>query len=59
MSSFRATSTDTPKWHLVSQDVTHGMSVLWHETLAAVAVVLVGLVALAFVLIVLPWVISI
>jgi hypothetical protein len=35
------------------------MSVAWRETLATVAVVLVGLVALAFVLVVLPWVIAI
>jgi hypothetical protein len=31
----------------------------WRETLAAVAVVVVGLVAFAFVLLILPWVISI
>jgi hypothetical protein len=35
------------------------MPTVWHETLAAIAIALVGLVAFAFVLIVLPWVISI
>jgi hypothetical protein len=59
MRSFGLTPTETPERRLLSQDVTHSMSVAWRETFAAVAVVLVGLVALAFVLVVLPWVISI
>ena len=37
----------------------HRIPASWYETLGAMAVVLVGLAAFAFVLIVLPWVISI
>jgi len=59
MRSLGSTSAGTPKRHLPSEDGTHRMPALWHETLATVAVVLVGLVALAFVLVILPWVISI
>ena len=37
----------------------HGLQSAWHDTFAAVAIPLVALAAFAFVLIVLPWIVSI
>jgi len=59
MRNLGVTSTGTPKRHLPLESGVHRMSASWHETLTAMAVVLVGLAAFAFVLVVLPWVISI
>lgn len=59
MRSLGATSTGTPKRHLPPESGVHRMPASWHETLTTMAAVLVGLAAFAFVLVVLPWVISI
>lgn len=58
MRSFGGTSTATSRSHLFEAGLPR-VPAAWHETLAAVGVVLVGLMAFAFVLVVLPWVISI
>jgi hypothetical protein len=58
MRSFGVTSIGSPERRLIP-GVSRGLPSAWHETLAAVAVPLVALAALAFVLIVLPWIISI
>lgn len=63
MRSLRATSTgmttSTTKGGLPPQGGVHWMPASWRESLASMAVVMVGLVAFVFVLIVLPWAISI
>jgi hypothetical protein len=58
MRNLGATSTGNSKRQLLPERV-HGTPAHWHETLAAGVVVLVGLAAFAFMLIVLPSVISI
>ena len=56
MAAFGPTSTAPPVRRSAAHDV---RSQVWRDSLAAMGVVLVGIGALAFVLIVLPWVISI
>lgn len=56
MRSFGITSTGPPVRHPAANGV-HG-SRMWGDSLGAAAVVLIGIGALGFVLIVLPWVIS-
>jgi hypothetical protein len=56
MRSFGVTSTAPPVRHSPAHEV-HGSHV-WRDSLADAAVALVGIGAFAFVLIVLPWVIS-
>ena len=58
MRGLGGTSTGTPK-RLPPESGMHRMPASWHETLTTMAAVLVGLAAFAFVLVVLPWVISI
>jgi hypothetical protein len=57
MRSFGVTSTAPPGRRSIAHEVPS--SQVWRDALAAVVVALVGIGALAFVLIVLPWVISI
>ncbi len=57
MRTFGATSTAPPARRSVAQEMHHSQAL--RESLAAIAVVVVGIGAFAFVLIVLPWVISI
>jgi hypothetical protein len=59
MSSFGVTSSGHHGRNSVAENARLEHSQAWRESFAAVIVVLVGIGAFAFVLIVLPWVISI